>query len=93
MNGKKLLSIALSALLTLSLAAPALAADLPEGWTAADGARVSGPWYAEAVDYVQDKGYMVGTGNGFEPEAAISAAQILQTLFNREGKPDAAGAE
>lgn len=93
MNGKKLLSIALSTLLTLSLAAPALAADLPEGWTAADGARMSGPWYAEAVDYVQDKGYMVGTDQGFEPEAAISAAQILQTLFNREGKPDAAGTE
>lgn len=93
MNGKKLLSIALSTLLTLSLAAPALAADLPEGWTAADGARVSGPWYAEAVDYVQEKGYMVGTDQGFEPEAAISAAQILQTLFNREGKPDAAGTE
>ena len=50
MNCKKLLSIALSAVLTLSLAAPAFAADLPAGWTPADGARVQGPWYAEAVD-------------------------------------------
>ncbi len=93
MNPKKLLCLALSCALTLALSAPAMAADLPEGWTPADGARTDGPWYAEAVDYVQDKGYMVGTDQGFEPEAAISAAQILQTLFNREGKPDAAGTE
>lgn len=88
MNGKKLLSVALSTLLTLSLAAPALAADLPEGWTAADGARMSGPWYAEAVDYVQDKGYMVGTGDGFEPEALVTYYSVIQTLYNRSGAPN-----
>lgn len=88
MKFKKLLTPALAAALALSLAAPALAAQLPEGWTPADGARMGAPWYAEAVDYVQDKGYMVGTGNGFEPETEITVASVLQALHNREGRPD-----
>lgn len=88
MNGKKLLSIALSTLLTLSLTAPALAAERPADWTPADGARVSGPWYAEAVDYVQDKGYMVGTDQGFEPEALVTYYSVIQTLYNRSGAPN-----
>lgn len=89
MNWKKLLSIALSTVLSLALAAPAFASGQPEGWTPADGARQAAPWYAEAVDYVTEKGYMVGTGNGFEPEALVTFYSVLQTLYNREGSPNA----
>lgn len=89
MNWKKLISITLSALLSLALAVPAFAAGRPEGWTPADGARQAGPWYAEAVDYVTEKGYMVGSGNGFEPEAPVTYYSVLQTLYNREGSPNA----
>jgi len=84
--------LALSATLSLSLAAPALAVDIPDGWTPADGARAAGPWYAEAVDYVQDKGYMVGTENGFEPEALVTYNSVIQTLYNRAGAPNASEA-
>ena len=86
MNWKKVVALTLSTALSLSLAVPAMAAEKPADWTPADGARVEGPWYAEAVDYVTEKGYMVGTDNGFEPEGIVTAAQIFQTLYNREGK-------
>lgn len=93
MKNKKFLALALAGAMTLSIAAPALAADLPEGWTPADGARTTGPWYAEAVDYVQDKGLMTGTDLGFEPEVVLTTASVLQTLYNREGRPGAAQEE
>ena len=93
MKNKKFLALALAGAMTLSIAAPALAADLPEGWTPADGARTTGPWYAEAVDYVQDKGLMTGTDLGVEPEVVLTTASVLQTLYNREGRPGAAQEE
>ena len=74
MKLKKHLSLALAAALTLSLAVPALAAE-----------EAPAPWYAEAVDYVTEKGIMVGTGNGFEPEAEITVATVLQALYNKAG--------
>ena len=74
MKLKKHLSLALAAALTLSLAAPALAAE-----------EAPAPWYAEAVDYVTEKGIMVGTGDGFEPEAEITVATVLQALYNKAG--------
>ena len=82
MNWKKLVTLALSAALTLSLALPAAAA----------AEEAPAPWYAEAVDYVTEKGYMVGTDKGFEPEATVTFATIFQTLYNREGKPGASEA-
>lgn len=88
MKRKKILSLILSAALTLALAVPAMAADLPEGWTPADGARTAEPWYAQAVDYVTEKGLMTGTGNGFELEAELTKASVLQVLYNMEGKPN-----
>ncbi len=95
MNWKKLTSLVLSAALSLSLAAPAMAAELPEGWTPADGARTeqeaSAPWYAEAQAYVTEKGYMSTVdGVDFAPEATLTRATVFQTLWNMEGKPEAA---
>jgi len=87
MNWKKAISLALSATLALSLSAPALAA--PEGWTPADGARTSEPWYAEAQAYVTEKEIMTGTDKGFEPERNVTRATVFQTFWNMMGKPEA----
>ncbi len=80
MNLKKLVSLCLSAVLTLSLAVPALADN------------ESAPWYAEAQEYVTAKGIMTGTDNGFEPLATTTRAQVFRTLYNIEGKPAVAAA-
>lgn len=79
MNRKKWISLVLAAALTLSLAAPAMAAEGPA------------PWYAEAQAYVTEKDLMTGTENGFDPEAPVTQATVLQTLYNLEGKPAATG--
>lgn len=76
MNWRKPLSLALSAALSLSLAAPAFAVD-----------EAPAPWYAEAQAYVTDKGYMTGTDKGFEPDGTVDRATVFQTLYNLEGKP------
>lgn len=46
------------------------------------------PWYAEAQAYVEEKGLMTGTPNGFEPEGIVTRATVFQTLWNMEGKPE-----
>lgn len=78
MQFKKTLSLALSAALALSLAVPALA-DEP--------AETAQPWYAEAQDYVTQRGLMTGTDKGFEPQGTVTRATVFQTLWNMEGKP------
>ena len=45
------------------------------------------PWYAEAQAYVEEKGLMTGTPNGFEPDGIVTRATVFQTLWNMEGKP------
>ena len=60
--------------LSLSLSAPAFAADAT-------------PWYAEAQAYVTENALMTGTGHGFEPDATVTTATVLQTLYNLEGQP------
>ncbi len=79
MKKKKLLALIVTLSMSLSLAIPALAA---EGETPA-------PWYAEAQQYVTEKGYMTGTDKGFEPEMTLTRAQVLQMLYNMAGKPEA----
>lgn len=79
MQKKKLLSLALSGAMALSLAVPAFAAEEAE------------PWYAKAQTYVTEKGIMVGTDKGFEPEGLVTKATVLQTLYNLEEKPNATG--
>jgi len=74
---KKLLSLLLTAVMALSLAAPAFAAE------------ETAPWYDAAQKYVTEKGIMVGTENGFEPDGLTSRAQVFQTLYNMSGKPAA----
>ena len=46
-------------------------------------------WYYKDVMYVTEKGLMSGTGEGrFEPEQSMTRAQLAQTLYNAEGKPE-----
>lgn len=81
MNRKRLLSLALAAALALSLAVPGFAA----------GETPAAPWYAGAQNYVTEKGIIVGTDNGFEPDGLVTRGTVLQTLYNLEGKPGATG--
>lgn len=46
-------------------------------------------WYAPAVDYCAEHGYMSGTGAGkFDPNGKVSRAQMAQILYNFAGCPD-----
>lgn len=82
---KKLLSIALCAVLALSaLCAPAAA------YSDVDAAA----WYAPAVDYCTEQGLMNGVGDGvFDPEGPVTRAQMATTLWRLAGKPAAAAPE
>ena len=45
-------------------------------------------WYREAVDYVLTNDLMSGYGAGvFGPENTLTRAQVVQVLYNKEGKP------
>ena len=44
-------------------------------------------WYVEAVQYVYDRGIMSGNEGLFKPEANITRAQVVTTLYNMEGRP------
>lgn len=48
-----------------------------------------GKWFTEAVYYADEKGTMKGVGdNKFEPDKAVTRAQIAQILYAKEGKPE-----
>ncbi len=50
-------------------------------------------WYHEAVDYVLKENLMNGVGNSlFLPDGTLSRAMLTQILYNREGRPERAGA-
>ncbi|MCD8357241.1 MAG: phage tail tip lysozyme [Clostridia bacterium] len=45
-------------------------------------------WYKDSVQYVYDKGLMVGTSSTkFSPDSSLSRAMVAQVLYNRAGKP------
>lgn len=44
-------------------------------------------WFYNAVMYCNEKGFVAGTGNGkYSPSAQVTRAQMVQILFNMEGK-------
>lgn len=88
MNTKRLLSLALSAVLCLSLAAPAFAMAPPP---ARDPIAPVPEWYTEAQTFVTENGLMTGTDQGFEPNGTVTRAMLYQTLWNKEGQPAAQG--
>ncbi len=45
-------------------------------------------WFREAVEYVFDRGLMVGTsGNTFNPDGTVSRSMLVTVLYSLEGKP------
>ena len=49
-----------------------------------------GAWYYDAVRFVSEKGWMGGCGDGrFGVDDPLSRAQLVQILFNGEGRPAA----
>ena len=78
---KKLLVFALVAVLALALCVPAAAfLDVAED-----------AWYAEAVEYCLQRGWMDGMpGSVFIPDGGVTRAQLVTTLWRLAGKPAAA---
>lgn len=82
---KRLLSVTLVIVLILSIGCTALAASVNDYVDVPQNA-----WYRGAVDYVLQRGYMVGaTNNQFNPEGAVTRAQIAQIFYAMNGKPSA----
>ncbi len=46
-----------------------------------------GAWYREAVTYVYQNGLMQGANGRFEPQAAVTRAQMVTLLWNMQLKP------
>ena len=82
---KRLLSLALVITMILSLGCSVFAASVNDYVDVPQNA-----WYRGAVDYVVQRGYMVGaTANTFNPEGAVTRAQIAQIFYAMNGKPSA----
>ena len=48
-----------------------------------------GSWFFDAVQYVFDRGLMVGTSEStFQPDGIVSRSMIVTVLYNLEGKPE-----
>ena len=49
-------------------------------------------WYADAVNWAAEKGYVSGVGDGkFAPDATITREQMALILYRYAGSPDASG--
>lgn len=84
---KKLFSLVLAVCLLSALCLPASAASTFDDISGTE-------WYAKAVLYCADNGYMSGIGGGkFDPGGKVSRAQMAQILYNFSGKPDVSGLE
>lgn len=90
MNWKKLTSLTLATALSLSLAAPAFAAEeIPATPLNAATATAEQPWYAGAQAYVTEKGYMSTVdGVNFAAEGVVTRGTVFQTLWNMAGAPE-----
>lgn len=89
-NHKRLLSLVLTFVMTLSLSIPAFAAVEETGFSDVD----AGVWYAEAVIYCREHELMGGIGdNRFAPESSLTRAQLATVLYRIEGEPAVAGTD
>ena len=71
-------SLALALLLALLLASPAAAFTDVVEWA----------WYAPAVDYVQERGFMKGVGDDrFDPDGIVSRGMLAAVLHRIAGSP------
>lgn len=89
-NHKRLLSLVLTFVTTLSLSIPAFAAVEDTGFSDVD----ANAWYAEAVIYCREHELMGGIGdNRFAPESSLTRAQLATVLYRIEGEPAVAGTD
>lgn len=51
----------------------------------------SGDWYYQSVKYVYEKNLFSGTGNGFEPNTAMSRAMLVSVLYRLAAPEEVAG--
>ena len=52
----------------------------------------SDAWYVDEIAYAVEHGIMEGVGNNqFNPEGSITRAQLVQILYNIEGRPTVTG--
>lgn len=87
-NIKRTLSIFVAAVMMLSLQIPAFAAVEDTGFSdvAADA------WYAEAVMYCREHGWMNGTTTTtFAPEDSLTRAMLVTILYRSAGSPSVTG--
>ena len=47
-----------------------------------------GAWYETAVQFVSDKGIMTGNEGLFSPDANVTRAVMVETLYKMEGRPE-----
>ena len=83
-NLKRLASLFLSAVLSLTLTLPAFAAESDTGFTDV----TADAWYADAVTYVRDNGLMSGTSDTtFTPGGTMTRGMLVTTLYRMAGSP------
>ena len=86
MTLKKLVTITLALVLSLSLAVPAFAAGSAKDFSDVE----DGAWYTEPVSYVCENGLMKGTGKTtFSPDTSLTRAQLVTILWRMAGEPSA----
>ena len=87
-QAKRILSMLLSLCLVLGMIPGTVFAAASNPFTDVDAAE----WYADAVQYVYEKGIMVGSSDTtFSPKVVTTRGMVVTLLHNLEGKPAAEG--
>ena len=89
-NVKRLVSILLSCVLSLTLVSPAYAAVEDTGFADVD----AGDWYADAVVYCRENDLMGGTDDAvFSPHTSMSRAMLATVLYRLADRPAVTGTD
>lgn len=81
---RKISTLILTAIMALGMCVPALAAPSNTGFTDVP----ADAWYAEAVTYCHEQGWMNGTSAvEFSPEEAMTRAMLATVLYQKAGSP------
>ncbi len=87
-NFKQFGAAILTLLLAFALAVLAFGADKDAAFSDVD----AGAWYAEAVQYCEEKELMSGvSASRFAPEGTLTRAQLVTVLYRMEGSPAVTG--
>lgn len=87
---RKLLALVLCCAMVLSVSALAAEPETDQTEEAAPVTDVAeDAWYADAVDFVRENGYMNGYADGtFGPERTVTRGHLYQTLYQMQGSPE-----